>query len=307
MKVLWLHRIDTSVTPIIVTLSLLLSILEYAIASFSLIPSSFLFTPWAIITTTLVHSSPLWLIINNVAFFYMGNYFELNWGANQFAWFLGIVALITNCFSLILCIFFYAVLGSADYYFLPIQGLGTCLCALIVAFKRAVPEHSISIGSFYSIRVKYIPSLNLLLHLILYLLGFISTIFYTHTIASIVSWVYIRYYKVQDGIRGDRSETFSFASFFPDSAYHYIKPLSTIVYTFLVKLKLLPPLPPRVPLASVDLESQIDMEPITTVNEPAAPQVTKEPFESTTSDAERRKALALQALEARMKQKQLNS
>lgn len=31
-----------------------------------------------------------------------------------------------------------------------------------------------------------------------------------------ISWIYTRFLKVQDGIRGDRSETFSFASFFPE-------------------------------------------------------------------------------------------
>jgi hypothetical protein len=34
----------------------------------------------------------------------------------------------------------------------------------------------------------------------------------------LISWVYCRFFKTQDGVRGDRSETFAFASFFPEAA-----------------------------------------------------------------------------------------
>lgn len=32
-----------------------------------------------------------------------------------------------------------------------------------------------------------------------------------------ISWIYARFFKTQDGVKGDRSETFSFASFFPEA------------------------------------------------------------------------------------------
>ena len=37
-----------------------------------------------------------------------------------------------------------------------------------------------------------------------------------------ISWVYSRFFKIQDGIKGDRSETFSFASFFPEATQYVI-------------------------------------------------------------------------------------
>ena len=95
--------------------------------------------------------------------------------------------------------------------------MGPFLSSLIVAYKRAIPEHNIKILQTISLRVKHLPSLNILLHFILFITGVISAVFYTVTVGSIVSWVYIRYYKYHDGVMGDRSETFSFASFFPDS------------------------------------------------------------------------------------------
>jgi hypothetical protein len=41
-----------------------------------------------------------------------------------------------------------------------------------------------------------------------------------------ISWIYSRFFRVQDGIRGDRSETFSFASFFPEAAQYVSLSLS---------------------------------------------------------------------------------
>jgi hypothetical protein len=70
-----------------------------------------------------------------------------------------------------------------------------------------------------------------------------------------------------------------------------IKPISTLVYTSLVKCKLLPPLPVRTPqpdLESLNEESSSALSPI------------EDPFEKSQKDSERRKALALQALEARL-------
>ncbi|KAJ3314302.1 hypothetical protein HDV04_000684 [Boothiomyces sp. JEL0838] len=73
----------------------------------------------------------------------------------------------------------------------------------------------------------------------------------------------------------------------------YIKPLSTFVYRFMVKLKFLPPLPPRPQF--VDPEAQ-------SVPSPPPRRVEEVIFESTQSDADRRKALALEALNSRLQQ-----
>jgi hypothetical protein len=128
--------------------------------------------------------------------------------------------IVTSATNLIVCIFyiiFSTVTSSSDLLFTPLSGMGPLLSSLIVAYKRAIPEHNIKIFQAISLRVKHLPSINILLHFLLFITGFISTLFYTVTVGSIVSWVYIRYYKYHDGVMGDRSETFSFASFFPDS------------------------------------------------------------------------------------------
>jgi hypothetical protein len=73
-----------------------------------------------------------------------------------------------------------------------------------------------------------------------------------------------------------------------------IKPISTCVYTSLVRIKLLPPLPSRI--NPRDLEAPSD----SIRNLPS-----EDPFTTTSKDSDRRKALALQALHERLEMKQM--
>lgn len=72
-------------------------------------------------------------------------------------------------------------------------------------------------------------------------------------IAFLVSWVYLRFYKLNTldtlpttssaalpstTLRGDASETFSFASFFPDKIQPPIAAASNVIFNLLVKLGL---------------------------------------------------------------------
>ena len=96
-----------------------------------------------------------------------------------------IVSISTNFITALIMILQYAFSGGYyDPLFTRIYGTGSFICSLLVAYKRAIPEHKIKILQRISIRVKYIPSLNILLHFILFALGFISTTFYTHTIGN---------------------------------------------------------------------------------------------------------------------------
>jgi hypothetical protein len=151
--------------------------------------------------------------------------------------------------------------------------------------------------------VKYAPSILLLITLVLFIFGFINQTFFLTWIGilnlnsgSVVSWVYMRFYKYHDGVRGDRSETFSFTSFFPDQWQGVLKPISKQFYNTLVSAGLLPALPPR--LTTRDLEDQGPSVQTGTGN-----NVGGMSGASLVSESDRRKALALQALEDRIKKK----
>ncbi|KAJ1568513.1 hypothetical protein HK405_001084 [Cladochytrium tenue] len=105
---------------------------------------------------------------------------------------------------------------------------------------------------------------------LLFLVGIVNSTFLLALYGSVVAWVYIRFFKVQEGIRGDRSESFSFASFFPESTQFTSYASPTLAAASLSS----PPPPAAKPLPGSDL-----------------------------ADAERRRAIALRALDLRLQGK----
>lgn len=276
-----------------------------------LTPASLIFQPLNLILSSLVFTSIPVAAAFLLSFYYMSSYFEASWGRRELIKHFLIVNVATNLLVCIILIFEYAVTFNDEYLFTPIAGLGPFLSSLIVAYKRAIPEHNIKLFHVFTIRAKWLPSLNILLHFVLFVLGMISTLFYNVLVGSVVSWVYIRYYKYHDGVMGDRSETFSFASFFPDSWIGFLKPISTLVYTTLVRFKLLPPLPPRRRPQTID--SSIEEGSKTEEQNAVPPPLPRAPTEETiftshaATDSLRRKELAEKALAERLLQKKESS
>jgi hypothetical protein len=139
-----------------------------------------------------------------ILLFLFSRYFERKWKLNLIFFFVFIT------YSNLLIV---KILSS--FLTVKTNGVSSYLSALLIAFKRDIPEHSIKLYKI-SFRTKYAPSFNILLHFILLILK-ISHNFYSVLIGSIIAWVYLRFYKKKGGVRGDRSEVFSFCSFFPDS------------------------------------------------------------------------------------------
>ncbi|BFZ10529.1 hypothetical protein BsWGS_13568 [Bradybaena similaris] len=98
----------------------------------------------------------------------------------------------------------------------------------------------------------------------------------------VISWVYLRFYQKQsDGNRGDMADNFSFASFFPSQLQPPIAVFANTVFSGLVRFKLC-----KKPQRRYDVSSSTTI----TVTLPGT-----EP-----RDAERRKQLAIKALNERL-------
>ena len=171
----------------------------------------------------------------------MGKYFETIWGSKEFLRFVCILCIATFGCSMLSMVVAYAVTLEVKFMFgVQANGLGGLLCGLVVAFKQAVPEHSVEILDIARIRVKRIPSFIFLAHLVLFLCRMIYMSFFMETFGMVAAWIYIRFYKMQDGVKGDRSEAFSFTSFFPDFMEPLIKPVSRSVFNLMVRVKVIP-------------------------------------------------------------------
>ena len=119
--------------------------------------------------------------------------------------------------------------------------------AFLVAFKQLIPEYTVNLfRSLLKIRFKHFPAIFLLLcTLIGSLIGPFNWVtavwvgFYT-------SWIYLRFYKATPTdlstgtsayIRGDASETFAIAYFFPEPFHQVVAIVANSVFDVLVALK----------------------------------------------------------------------
>ncbi|TPX35693.1 hypothetical protein SmJEL517_g02011 [Synchytrium microbalum] len=255
----------------------------------AMVPGSSIYLVWTFMTAGFLETSLLPFLIDGFAFIMMSRYMEHAWGMREFLKFVAIVNVSAYFGAWVMALIEYAGTLEPAYFFeTQVCGLGGILCAFVVAYKQMVPEHTITFMQFFSFRVKHLPSVVILGHLIMCLLRLEGHLqFWVALYGSLSAWVYIRFYKVQDGIRGDRSETFSLSSFFPEIIHPIIKPISNSTFNLMVRLKLCPPLVGTASGGYTDLETGKSRVSGNSGN--------------ATAEAERRRALALRALDERSK------
>ena len=168
--------------------------------------------------------------------------------------------------------------------------------AFLVAFSQIVPAHTVTLfKGIVSLRVPRFPLLHVIgvsLLSLTPLLSFAS--FILVTTGFLTSWVYLRFYKqaIPDletsqpsSLRGDASETFAFAEFFPDPIKPFIAAFSNQIYNILVSLHICTPFSQADVSAS---RGETYMQ-----RSAGAPGGAR-------AEAERRRALALKALDQRL-------
>ncbi|KAL6239094.1 hypothetical protein BDW75DRAFT_199580 [Aspergillus navahoensis] len=178
--------------------------------------------------------------------------------------------------------------------------------SFLVAFKQLVPEHTVTVfKGLVKMRVKHFPAVFLLLNTLS------GIILGTHVAATlawfglITSWAYLRFFKRQPdltgtstdglGIKGDASETFAFKCLFPDAIQPPIGFVSDAIYSFLVSLKICTPFSAE-EIASGNQQALARGEaglPNLLSNRGGRSMAKRE-------EAERRRAIALKALDQRL-------
>lgn len=180
--------------------------------------------------------------------------------------------------------------------------------SFLVAFKQLVPEHTVAIfKGLIKMRVKHFPALFLLLNTISGIVIGTDTAAVLAWLGLLSSWTYLRFYKRQPdltgtstnglGIKGDASETFAFACLFPDVMQPAIAFVADQIYALLVAVKLLTPF-------SED-EIASGNQQVLARGEAGLPTLLSNQRggargSSKREEAERRRALALKALDQRL-------
>lgn len=188
-----------------------------------------------------------------------------------------------------------------------IQGSVALQGALLVAFKQLVPEHTVTIlKGIIRIRVKHFVSIFLVANTLSGVILGTDTALVLAWLGVFISWTYLRFYKRQpdmscastggSGIKGDASETFAFAYFWPDVVQPPIAAVADGVYNALVSLRIC------TPFSAEDVESSNQQA--TSRSEGGLPSLLNHGGRpggaGKREEAERRRALALKALDQRL-------
>nr|POE90671.1 transmembrane protein 115 like [Quercus suber] len=245
-----------SPTQIATTPSNYLSNPQWAVSYLVIVPVQSLRYPWTIATAALVENNIVSLGISTAVLWFGGRYLERAWGGKEFGIFCAVVIGLSNAWSCSVYGTWHMIAGTPDFP-TPIQGLVALEAAFLVALKQLVPEHTVSLfrGSVRC-RIKHFPAIFVGANMISGPVLGTDTALWLSLSGFFVAWTYLRFYRVSElspssleagensvgaRIRGDASDTFSFVAFFPDITHPVLAPICDAVYATLVQLKVCTP------------------------------------------------------------------
>ncbi|KAG9017602.1 hypothetical protein FRB90_000553, partial [Tulasnella sp. 427] len=290
------------------TISLLVASLGFQYASYTsttgkppylewllLYPGWWIYNPWTIVTCVLVEPSVFGLIGGLVFTVPSLRYFERLWGTVETIKFIVIVAVVSNAISLVVNYLESFIFGYPEIFLYGMAYYGTTAlqAGFLVAFTQIIPEHQVQLFGFVKARVKRLPMAYVGLSNVMCVLGMQSPWILIQW-GWLVSWGYLRFWKKTsaDGATlngtigaetwGDRSETFAFVHWFPPLVHGPLGKVCDFVYDNAVKLKIVRGHP------SADSEGGY------------MPLSAGGGAGNSRAEAERRRAMALKALDQRM-------
>ncbi|KAF1997749.1 cytochrome c oxidase subunit I [Amniculicola lignicola CBS 123094] len=275
----------------------------------AIVPGSSVIYPWVFLLATVVEQNVLGLVVTGLTIFYGGRYLERAWGSTEFAKFILFVSMVPNTMSFLLYIFGYLLSKNASTLTTTISGGIAIQAGFLVSFKQLVPEHTVAIAKgVIRMRVKHFPAIFLLANTISGIALGTETAMFLAWFGFFTAWVYLRFYRISpsmssaatgDGsiIKGDASDTFAFAFFFPEPIHSPMAALSEQLYNTLVTLSIC------TPFSAEDIDA--GNEQASARAEGGLPSIMNPNSRggrggATRAEAERRRALALKALDQRL-------
>lgn len=246
-----------------------------------LVPGTSIFYPWSLFTAGLVESSLIELIISLICIPPSLRYFERLWGTVETVKFIVVTITASNVIAGGMhWIEFILFRSPAFLYGVQYHGQMALQAGILVAFTQLMPEHQIQILGVFRVRVKSIPMAYNTFSLVMSLFG-IQSPYMLIQFGWFVSYIWLRFYKRNTGdvvgvSYGDRSETFAFVMWFPPFAHRPLSIPADALHSLAIRFHL-------IPSAGHDLESGFSQVP-----------------GGARAEAERRRAMALKALDQRM-------
>ncbi|KZL69458.1 eukaryotic integral membrane protein, partial [Colletotrichum tofieldiae] len=266
---------------------------EIVIPYLTLIPQLSLIYPWTFLTSTLVENNIFTLAIACVTIYQGGRYLERAWSSAELAKFVAITALIPNILTFALMIIFFTLTRNERWTLTVIGGTIPMQISFLVAFSQLVPAHTVTLfRGILSLRVPRFPLLYLGIVFVLSLTPLLTTASFSLALSGfLTSWTYLRFYKTvfpdldssqPTSLRGDASETFAFAEFFPAPVKPFVATVSAQIFEVLVAMRVCTPFSDNGPAGRGNNYIQRSV--------PGGAR----------AEAERRRALALKTLDQRL-------
>ncbi|KEY70093.1 hypothetical protein S7711_09091 [Stachybotrys chartarum IBT 7711] len=267
---------------------------DIVIPYLTLVPQLSIIYPWTFVTTTLVETNVFTLAIAGFTIFFGGRYLERAWSSAELAKYLVIVSLVPNLLTFAVMVILFTLSRSESWTLTVIAGTVPVQIAFLVAFSQLLPAHTATFfRGVISLRVPRSP---------LIYIGIVTFLSFTPLLPGasawlavfgfLTSWTYLRFYKTvfpdldssqPASMRGDASETFAFAEFFPAPVKPFVAAVADQIFEVLVAMRLC------TPFTQADLSAARG----DSVLQRGTPG-------SARAEAERRRAIALKALDQRL-------
>ncbi|KAJ6780564.1 hypothetical protein PWT90_11055 [Aphanocladium album] len=218
----------------------------------TLVPQLSLVYPWTFLTSTLVEGNIFTLAIACFTLYQGGRYLERAWSSADLAKFLVIVSLVPNVLTFATMVFFFTLTRNERWTLSTITGTIPLQISFLVAFSQLVPAHTVTLfRGVVSLRVMRTPILYTGLVAVLGLTPVLSrAAVWQAAYGFLASWTYLRFYKTvfpdldssqPASLRGDASETFAFAEFFPAPVKPAVAALADQIFGILVAVRICTP------------------------------------------------------------------
>ncbi|XP_067620819.1 transmembrane protein 115 [Eurosta solidaginis] len=288
-----LHNTSPVITLICVVTGFgyLLSYSETAVRVLSVTPGKILptaeFWIWTAFTFCFIELHWWEVLVDVTTVGLCGKMLEPLWGQFEMFKFFALTNFGVSILTTIYYLFYYAITNNPSILFdVHIHGLAGYVAGICVAVRQIMPDHLIFKTRWGKLTNRNVPLTVLVASIIMWAVKLLDGT-YPAMFGSglIVAWIYLRFYQWHPNGRGDSSESFTFASFFPYVMQPVIGILVNPIYIGCLKLGVVKtPAPPRSSSLSSSLSS-----------------VSIQMHGADSHDIERRRQIALKALSERLK------
>lgn len=283
-----------------------LLLLDILVPYLQLIPSYAIFYPWVFVTAIFAETTPIGFLFSLMMLSLSAGYVEKFWGYKEVMKFVLVIGTITNFSTVIVVIISNIFRGDIESMNHPLGGGISYYFLFLIVIKQLIPEHNVALfRGALNVRVKHLPFTMLVFVILLSM--FMRTLYpaVPSMISFLVSYNYLRFFQSYASdpalpttandpspvnFKGDASDAFQLVEFFPAALKPFLGPIIDSIYDVSVLLAIVTPFN----------DETIEQSNIRALK--LTEQALKANKQMANSVAERRRQVALQAIEDRINQ-----